>query len=449
MTMKRTTRWLTALGCTALLTAAAPAGAQTLLTLNDAIAEAIAGNPSLRATRAAHDGAAADARAARAEWFPRITFSEGWQRSTDPVAAFGTRLKAGQFAAEDFGIARLNHPAAFNGFSRRVGVSGILFDSGRTRAAVRGANQDASIAEARVSAAEAALAIDVTVMYGRYVSASAAVDAANAALAWATEDLARASSRRQAGTATDADVFAMSVHVADTRQRLITAQGDVVIARAALNQLMGAPLDRVFTATLPAVPSGAPELKALIDEAHRQRPELREAGAALAAAEARAEFARAGWWPAIGADAGYEWTGLDFSSRQSAWSVGAELRWSLSTGGAEAAQAASARAGVARARASRDAAISAIGADVITAVEAVRAAGARIAVSAASAVEARERLRIVRERYAAGLASVTDVLAAAAASAAADASETANHVAAVTAWAALQRASGQPVVFRP
>lgn len=431
-----------------LLLLAAPATAQAPLSLSQAIDEAVARNPSLAAARASGRQAQADTRAVRAEWLPRINFSEGWQRSTQPVAGFGTLLNARRFTAADFAVDRLNRPGAVDGFSRRLGVSQVLFDGNHLRAASAMATGRAAIADARTAAALANLALNVTQAYGRLASAQAGADAAKAAVAWAQEDLSRATSRRDAGTATDADVLAMSVHAADMRQRQLQADSDIVTVRAALNQLMGAPVDRTFTIALPAPGATAPALAALVAEARRSRPELHEADQALAMAQAGVRDAQGGWLPTIAAGAGYEWNGLTFTSRESAWTVGAELRWSVSVGGAEAARVTSARAAVDAARASRAALDSAIEVDVLTARQQWLVARARIDVGRLSVDDAKESLRITRQRYAAGLASVRDVLAASAAELAAEAQHTANAVAVVTAWAALERALGR-TAFTP
>jgi outer membrane protein len=436
-------RFVFALLTGGLLWTGAPALAQTPLPLAQAIDEAIAQNPSLAAARASSRQAGTGPAIARAEWLPRIDFSEGWQRSTQPVSGFGTLLNARRFTAADFAIDRLNRPGAVNGFSSRLGISQILFDAGHTRAAVTMASRKADMADARVATAIADLAFNVTRAYGRVAAAEAGIDAATAALAWATEDLARAESRRNAGTATDADVLALSVHAADMRQRQLQAQSDAVIARASLNQLMGAPLDRAFTVILPPTTGPAPAVPGLIAEAHAARAELREADLSVALAEAALRDARGSWLPTVAAGAGYEWDGLTFTERESAWTVSAGLRWSVSLGGAEAARVRAARAGVEAARAARDATRAAIALDVVSAREQWLVADARIGVARLSVDNARESHRITRQRYAAGLANVRDVLAAAAAELAAEAQRTTNEVDAVTAWAALQRALGR------
>lgn len=425
-----------------------PVAAQTPLSLADAIAAATAANPSLRAAHAGGEAAQALARAARSDWFPRIEFAENWHRSTQPVFAFGTLLNAGRFTTADFAVDRLNAPGRLDGFARYAGVRQVLFDGGRTRALAAAARATSAAADARVDVATADLAYRVTEAYGRLIAAEAAVDSASAGLDWATEAHQQADARRAAGTATDADVLAASVRIADMRQRRIQASGDVVTARATLNSLMGAPLDQAFVVHLPATasaPSALPDLAVLRENARTGRAELQNAEHTVAAADAALRLNRSALWPDVSAAAGYEWNGTSFAARQSSWTIGAELRWSLSVGGGDIARMAAGRAGADAARAERDAAIASVDLDVVVAHQHWLVAVARADVSRAVADEAREAQRIVRQRYAAGMASMTDVLAAQSAWFVADAQATANRVGLLTAWAALERATGHPL----
>ena len=118
-------------------------------------------------------------------------------------------------------------------------------------------------------------------------------------------------------------------------------------------------------------------------------------------------------------------------------------REGYTVGGAESARLAAARAALEGATAGRAAAESAIDLDVLTARQRWLTARARVDTGRLSVAEADESLRITRERYAAGLATVRDVLGATAAALAAATQRTANDVDVVIAWAALQRALGR------
>jgi outer membrane protein TolC len=425
--------------------AARPALAQDTLTLGRAIAEALERNPDIRAAEAASAQADANARAARAAFFPRVSVSESWQRSNQPVFAFSSLLAARSFTADDFAVDRLNDPGAVSAFAGRFFVSQVIFD-GRTTAGSAQAARTRDVADAAVDVAKANVAVEVTRAYGRVLTAAASERAAASAVRGAGEDLARAERRRAVGLATDADVLALSVHMAAMQRRQIGAAGDAAIARADLNRLLGAPIDRAFDVLEPEPSAGTPpDAGALAAEAEARRPELRQSAAAIDSAKAGAHLARAGWLPRVTAQAGYQLDGLDMFDRSGSWIVGGELTWSVSLGGAERARTREAAAAVAAAEAAHDRAKAGVHLEVVTAVYQLQTARARAGVGRAAVEQATERERITRNRYDAGLASVTDVLDVAAARLDAEVERVTALVDTLVATAMLARAVGSPV----
>ncbi len=425
----------------------AAAAAQAPLTLDAALQAALARNPAVAAARAQVDRASAEVDAARGHWFPRLTLSEGVQRGDQPVFAFGALLAARQFTAADFAVTRLNQPGATNLFTTRATVSQLVFDGGRTPGAQAEAVARRDLAQADADAAALEILLNVSRTYGGLISLQASARAVDAAIDAAAEDLRRAERRRDAGTVTDADVLAVSVHLSDLRQRRLQLDADRAAAAAQLNRLMGNAIDApVEPAGLaPVTSADLGNLASLFAEAEAARPDLRRADAHVRLADAAGRQARSVWWPTVAAQAGVEWNGVTFGDRARAWVVGGELRWSLSLSSADRARIAAARAARTAATLARDDVRAAVQVDVLTVVRRLEAARARVTVGAEAMAEAGERARVVRNRYDAGLASMTDVLAAAGASLDAEARHVAAQVDVMIAGAELQRALGRQV----
>jgi outer membrane protein TolC len=318
-----------------------PSGAQEPLTLERAVQAALMQNASLRAARAGVDEAAARSAEARSGFFPRFSLTESWQRGDEPVFVFSSLLSARQFTANNFAIDALNHPSPTGFFRMGVGVEQLLFDGGRQRSAARAAALRQTVAEASTSEAAAALAVTTTQAFGRVMTSEAARRAAEAGVAAAREDLARAERRRDAGLATDADVLALAVHLAELRQRAIQADGETAAARAELNRLMGNPIDATAWAlVLPDVTADATadaDVTSLLAEADAARPELKRAVASERIAATARQQARSALIPQVAAQAAVDVAGTRFADRASSWIVGGELRWTFSAGGAELA----------------------------------------------------------------------------------------------------------------
>jgi outer membrane protein TolC len=406
---------MTRLGVTFTLTAllAAPALAQPTLTLADAMSRARTQHPAARAAAAAERESGHRVVEARAGYFPRVDFTESWQRGDNPVFVFGTLLSQRRFTAADFALDRLNQPDPVNNFRSAFSVEQPLFDGGFTRLAVRRAGLGQAVARAGRERTEQDLALGAARAYASVVEAGTFVAAARAAVEAAESDLGRARNRRDLGLVTEADVLAVEVHLARVRQQLVQAQGDLRVATAQLNEAMGAPLDDDYEVAPAAPAPPATAVEALEQEALERRPEAREAALATSLAANTSDAARAHYMPQVGFQGGYEWNGDDWGSKVSSWVVGAQVRVNLFRGFGDKARLAAAREAETRAAAERQRIEQAVRLDVRAASTRLEAAQARETVGKAALAQARESQRIIRDRYEAGLATVTDVLRAA------------------------------------
>lgn len=412
------------LGAAALLTlvtigpesAMAQAVGPAPLTLEALTSQAIAADPTLVALLAARAGAGAASIAAREARLPQVSFSDTWQRSNHPVAAFSTLLGARRFTSADFAVDRLNMPGTFAAFTGQLAVRQRLFDFGRGRAASSAARSRVSAADAAVQQALAGLDVAAARAFGRVLAAESASSARTAAIDAAREDVARAARRRDAGTATEADVLLLEVHLAGVEQERLEAEAEVAVARAALNRLRGATIDAAFSLEpSPAANVLPSDIAAATENALARRPEVLEAEARLRGAEAEAALARAERWPIVSAQAAYDVTGRTLTDRSGSWAAGGEVTWTASLLGSGRARAHAAADAVEAARRRLDDSRRAIEVEVLSAARRLDVARARLDVGARAVAQAAEALRILRNRYAAGLTGVSDLLRASAA----------------------------------
>jgi outer membrane protein TolC len=421
------------------------AAAQEPLTVDAAVHAAIADNASLRAARAGLDEAGARTSEARAGFYPRLSVSEAWQRGDQPVFVFGSLLSSRTFGPSNFAIPALNHPNPIGFFHTSVAVEQLIYDGGRQRAVADAASLGRDMAASSVDEAAARIALHTTRTFGRLVASEAAKRAADAALDAVRQDLTRAEHRRDIGMATDADVLAIVVHVADLQQRTIQASSEIAVARAELNRVMGAPVDSPIVATTlsSAARPSLPDVAVLLAEADGARPEIKRARAAALIADKNQSQATAALIPQVAGQAVYDWSGTQFNDRAGSWIVGGQIRWTFSTGGGELASRKAAAAAITRAAAEAEDVRAAIHVEVVTAAGLVESARARETVGRAAADQARESQRIIRDRFEQGLASVTDVLRASTAVLDAEANRTAALIDAMVADAMLRRAVGR------
>jgi len=229
----------------------------------------------------------------------------------------------------------------------------------------------------------------------------------------AEADLERSEARRASGMATDADVLSIRVHLAAVREEQIRRWADLEVARAAMNDAIGWPLDSAHSLTTPLAPLPLAQIELSIYEkdAVDRRPEARQARLAEKIASVRAVDARSNYLPQVTLHGAFEADRQRFVNRGGAnWLVSIGLRWSLFNGGADRAKIAESEATKRRSIAEHARADSGVRLQVRQAWANLKAAQQRIESAQASVAEARESLRISQNRFAAGLSTVTDLL---------------------------------------
>ena len=426
------------------LCAARPAHAQSPLTLADAIARARAHNPEVGSAAAAEREAAQRVAEVRGGYLPKVDLAETWQRGNAPGFVFSSLLAERRFAAPDFGLGVLNHPAATDNFRTAISVEQPLFDRAIS-ARLREASVGREMAGTSRRLIDQELAAGVTDAFGNALIAAARVRSATAVVETARADRELAGSRRDSGRVTDADVLQVDVYLARALAAQVEAVGDERVARAQLNQLMGDPLDAAYSLDPepPAVSIDISNPGALQSAALKDRPEVVLARQEEQRAAATVAAAHAAFLPTISAQAGWEFDGARWNERSASWVVGAVARINLFNGFADNARLAAARSEVTRRAFEKDHAESLARLDVLVAIARLEAARAQEDVGRAAADQARTSHCIVRDRYASGLADIAALLRSADAIDQAVQQQTVARVRVLVAAANLQRAIGK------
>jgi outer membrane protein TolC len=420
----------------------AAVGAQTMVTLDEAMTRARADTPRARALGAAVAEAAARVGRVRSGFLPRVDVTESVHRGNDPVYVFSTLLSQRRFAAANFDIQRLNDPAPETNIRTAIVLDQQVYDAG-TRLDVQAAELEREVAALDQVKGGQDLAFDAARSFVRVLHLEAAERASAAAATAAESDLQRVRQRRDVGLVTDADVLAIEVHRADVRQRYIAITGDLAVARIELAEALGLPLDQPVILVKPALPSLLPDTSSAARQAIDTRPESRQAALQVQLADNGRRLAQAAFLPRVGVEASWALNGSSFLTQRSGWTVGTTLQLNLFNGLADRARVTEAREAATRAAAERERIARRIEVEVRGAAARVAAARARETAGRTALAQARESQRIIRDRYAAGLASVTDVLRAAEAVFDAEARATAAEMDVILETVALDRAAGR------
>lgn len=215
--------------------------AQEPLTLRQAVQLALKQNPVSDEAKATAEEAAAGVAMARTQYLPQISFTEDMSRGDDPVYGFGTRLRQQRFTQADFAIDALNRPEPIGNFATRISGGWLLFDSFHTQKWIRSANWMHKGAVSAAKAADQKVVFEVVQAYQGVLYAERQVEVAQHELETAEALLSSVDDHVKAGLAVESDRLSAQVNVAARRQGLIECQGGLDLAWAQLGLAMGAP----------------------------------------------------------------------------------------------------------------------------------------------------------------------------------------------------------------
>lgn len=398
----------------ALLLLAPAASAQPVrLSLDDALARAEAQNYTLRRAAADEAVAAAAFRRTRAVFLPQLSVSETFVSTTDPLAAFGFKLKQEAVTAADFDPARLNDPDRIENAATVAEVRQPLFnaDGFYDRRAARAQADAAGLARERTAHA---VAFQVKQQYYALALAARQVDVLDAALAAARANAAQAQDLFDQGLVNRADLLAAQVRASDVERQRRAAANARQNAADELAYLLGmAPGTELVPAdTLAAVPVMLPD--ALDPDAvAARRSDLRALAAQADAAALNARARKAAFLPSLNAFGTYEWNDdAPFGTQAENWTVGAALTWTPFAGFDRIGAVQQARAERRRAELAYDDQVQRTAVDLAAARRAVEEALAQRDQAAAAVAQAEESLRIRTDRFGEGLERTADVLTA-------------------------------------
>jgi len=385
------------------------------LTLAAALARALEHNPDLAVDAPMREAAESSVSANKAAYLPRIDFEQSYTGGNNPVYVFGTLLAQRRFTVGNFALPSLNDPDAIDNLQTRFAAQGTIWDFGRTKQHVTGARlgleatdrtHDDHVRQVLLATLDAYLSVSLS---------REALAAARSARESAESIVSQAQARVQAGLAVEADLLRGQVHLASARRGEIEAAGQLEMARSRLNRLMGAALDAPqgeTTALEPASLHVAAE-EALRGEQVKLRPDYQRLLSELRQAELEVRSSQAEYLPSIGAFAAWE---MDNPSLQSYggnnWIAGMSLRWNIFAGGGDSARVHAARQRLEAKKRQVSAMESAMSLEVHNAIVQFRSAEQQVEAARAAEAQSEEGLRILKNRYEAGLATMTDLLSA-------------------------------------
>lgn len=382
------------------------------MSLREAVDLALDRNPDQRIAAADLAATRSAARLARTALFPSLSLDETITRGNDPVYAFGTRLRQQRFTQGDFALNNLNKPTPIGNFTTHLSGSWTAFDFWKTEFAIRQADLQQASAAAVTTRTGQETVHRVVAAYEGVLLAARQVDVAQHQVETAKALLAASRSRVDAGTAVDSDRLSAAANLAARQQEQIADEGALAIAWAELEQAVGAQIPEARRSAQPfaAQRFEAPPLADAVTEALRVRPDRASLLRQQEAAHAGVQAARSAFAPTVSTFGSWETDRESFAGAGgNNWLAGVQLKMDILPA-ARREELAAAKTAAQRTQAVTDAADNAIRLEVARAWYAQQTAGRMLDVTQSAQAQCEESLRILRNRYDAGLATVTDLL---------------------------------------
>lgn len=382
------------------------------LTLKRAVSIALERNPFRKMALADAASAQAGVTLSRSSFFPIVSVSETATVGNDPVYAFGTRLRQGRFTQADFAVNRLNFPTTIGNYATRIGGQWNIFDSLATTFEIKRAQSLQGAAQKQLSRADQQVVYQVIEAYNRVLLANRQLEVAEQSSATAQEMVRASSSRVEAGTAVEADALSAKVTLARRQQERIRARSGLAISHAQLNAVLGLDLSK------DQVPSGGMEARDLPEtnlheselQALEQRPDMQGARLQVAAQQYALKMAKSAFGPRVDVFGSWQADNSAFAGNgNNNWMTGAELRIDLPFKD-KFAKLSMEKAGANKMEAALQAEEDNVRLEVRRAYYDHEAARQMLEVTRGSIAQAEESLRMIRDRYESGLATITDLL---------------------------------------
>ena len=409
------------------LLAAGTAAAEPM-TLAKCIDVALQGNPDITSANLEVEATTAQRKSARGAFGPRLRMDAGIQRWDSPLSTnlFHTLFQVCPTCPWNT-TRSADHPVIESDLDQNI----VLRAQTTWSASVTLAQPIASLwtinegyalrkmgvdlAGLQRRAARRDVAFQVTEAYYRVLQATRLADVAQKSVENIDAQVKRAQSFFRAGTVGRNDVLRAELGLAAAKQRLIQANGGVVLARGQLARLMGlppeSPIDPVDSIADVAVTPLPPASQAE-DRAVAERLEMKEIAAQMEMARAGESLAKSKMLPQVNAVLNYTHSSPAsmFAPKQDIWFIGGTASWDIWEGGGTYYGIDEAKARLAQALAARRKAENAIRLETRSAHVNATTAFQALTVARDAVEQAEENFRIEQKRYESGDNTSFDVL---------------------------------------
>lgn len=383
---------------------------ERVLSLKEAIEQAMSGNPELRANERALSAHREDIGIAESFLLPKLTFEERFMRTNNPSYAFMSKLNQERFSSADLGGApdTFNHPETINDFQTSFSFEQAVF-APKAYIGVDMAKKEYSAKGADFSRKKEEVALNVFKTYLGIQTAKEFVAVTEKAIDDAKEHLRIAETRYNADLGLYSDMLRAQVAVSSAEEKNVSARKNLEVAKRALGLIMGLAVAVDVQGERPNL--DVRELEFYMGTA-LTRKDLKSLEARYKNAENALKIANAGYLPIAGFGGAYQMNSHSspLGEEGTSWQMMAFLRWELFDGTKREHERTKAKYQIGEAGEYLEGLKKQISFMIYDAYLTVEEARKRLELAGHALKAAEEGRRLVKTRYENGLSTMVDLL---------------------------------------
>ena len=376
------------------------------LTLEESIKIALERSLTLHSAIVGVGGSEFRRKEAITNFLPWWTGQYGWSRSNQAVLLGSTQsgfLSGGVTPDKDI-------------FNFNTSVSQPLYTGGLNSANYRFSKLGVDLSKANVETVKRDLVLQVRVGYFNILRGEKFLDVAQQAVKQFEAQLEVTRAFYDVGIVPKNDLLQAEVRLANARQALVTAENNLATAKASFNTLLRRDINTPFSVVDILEYKPFPlRFEESLDEAFRQRPEIKAAQVNIDQARENVRAAKSGFFPTISLLGNYNRSSDDLdlsggSNFRDSWTIQALASFTLWNWGNTAYKVGENKVKVTQAEDSKNQLVEAIVLEVKDDYLNMEVAEKNVKVAEKSIEQAEENVRMNEERYKYQVATQTDVL---------------------------------------
>jgi outer membrane protein len=382
----------------------AAAAPNKTLSLAECVQVAEQHHPDVAAARSLVEAATFRVRESRGGLLPRIDFGQSYTRSTYNFAASPGNTPE-QVELFYHGESSSNSPYYYGGLA----LNQTVYDFGRTRNNIHQSQAQLEASQQNLERTRQVVDLNVRLAYYGVLADEELVRVRKAALGQQRKHLDQIQAMYEVGTRPKIDLTEQRVEVSNAEVDLKQAEEDLAVARASLATAMGIPIDQAPEPANTLQQEVEPgNLSQLLDEARRNRPDVRSLRDQIDAAHAAVLIARTNFRPTISFGSLFNYRNLKFPLVYN-WSLGQVLAQNIFNGGADRALISEYEANEEALRSDLSSLTDRVEQAVYTDFSDFTVAKERIDLAIQTEAEAKESLELAEGRYSTGYGNIIEL----------------------------------------